>query len=40
MATESVQINSGNEQLDKKIDQWLQWDKVSDLCAMLVCFDG
>lgn len=22
------QINSGNEELDKKIKQWLSWDKV------------
>lgn len=21
-------VNSGNEVLDKKIDQWLEWDKV------------
>jgi hypothetical protein len=23
------QPNSGNDELDKKIKQWLQWDKVS-----------
>lgn len=23
------QANSGNDELDKKIEQWLQWDKVS-----------
>lgn len=28
MATMSV--DSGNAELDKKIDQWLQWDKVSE----------
>lgn len=27
-------INSGNDELDKKIEQWLSWDKVkSDLYA-------
>lgn len=28
MATKKVCVNSGNEELDKKIEQWLQWDKV------------
>lgn len=28
MATKKVCVNSGSEDLDKKIEQWLQWDKV------------
>lgn len=28
-------VNSGNEVLDKKIEQWLEWDKVR-LKGMLV----
>lgn len=28
MATND-EIKSGNEELDKKISQWLDWDKVS-----------
>jgi hypothetical protein len=29
-AGDSKAINTGNEELDKKIEQWLHWDKVSD----------
>lgn len=25
-----LQINSGSEELDTKISQWIEWDKVSD----------
>jgi hypothetical protein len=33
MATNgNSQFNSGNEELDKKIEQWLTWDKVSEAC--------
>lgn len=28
MAANNDQINSGNEELDKKISQWMDWDKV------------
>lgn len=38
----ATQINSGSVELDKKIEQWLQWDKVNNYgepCAILsVCF--
>jgi hypothetical protein len=29
MSTDFEQIKSGNDELDKKIEQWLNWDKVS-----------
>lgn len=42
MATNGQQtINSGNEELNKKIDQWLNWDKVRiirDLFLSGSCF--
>lgn len=31
-------VNSGNEKLDKKIDQWLAWDKVRITPIMLAFF--
>lgn len=27
---DTFKINSGNVDLDKKIEEWLQWDKVKD----------
>ena len=27
-AVDTLQINSGSTVLDKKIEEWLQWDKV------------
>jgi hypothetical protein len=27
-AVDTLEINSGNAVLDKKIEEWLQWDKV------------
>ena len=27
-AGDTLQINTGNEELDKKLEQWLHWDKV------------
>lgn len=36
MTTDTLKIDSGNSELDKKIDQWLSWDKVRKILQLIM----
>jgi hypothetical protein len=35
MAADTLKIDTGNEELDKKVEQWLHWDKVRKISIKL-----
>lgn len=30
----AIEVSTGNEELDKKVEQWLHWDKVREMLGI------